>query len=187
MEGPRGAAGGFRVNEFGERESRIFVVRPEYIEGTAVRGWLMLAQGCTSPLVILESEDRDSRNRRALLPNLARGTVEILAALSRLRSAGRGLIAGGDHPGWCAQQEREGEPHRSRELVASLPHSGSTVSARLIHGRHHTTNLPSTFIDLNDCDEVLAWPPITAGQHDALVDELSALLDFRATFAELAA
>lgn len=187
MEEPRGIVSGFRVNVFGELESRAFVVEPEGIEGTTVRGWLMLATGTTHPLVVLEAEDRDSRNRRALLPDLARGMVEILTALSRLRSADPKPAAGCNHPGWCALQEATGEPHRSRELEASVRRSDGTVSVRLVHGRHHGTSLPSTFVDLHDCDQSLGWPPLTPRQHDTLIYSMAALLNQQHSMAAIAA
>jgi hypothetical protein len=187
MEEPRGIFSGFRVNMFGELESRAFVVEPEDIEGTTVRGWLMLATGTTHSLVILEAEDRDSRNRRALLPDLARGMGEILMTLSRLRSASPKPTASSNHPGWCSLQEATGEPHRSRELHASVPRSDGTASARLVHGRHHGASLPCTFIDLHDGDQSLGWPPITPRQHDALIFNLAALLDQQHSMAAIAA
>lgn len=176
MEGSESLAGEYRINVFGERETDPFVVDPEDAEGTTVRGWLLVPTGSARPLVMLEAEDRDSRNRRALLPELARGMVDVLATLSRQHSAGHRPFAGHTHPGWCARQEGRGEPHRSRELTASVPRSDGTISARLVHGRRHVTDLPSTFIDIGHCDETLAWPPIGFTQHEALIRALATLL-----------
>lgn len=175
MAGTKALLRDFRLNRFGERESRAFVVTPEDIEGATVRGWISATADFSCPLVILEVEDRHSRSRRALVPKLARGMVEILTSLSQLRVAGHRSIDGPGHPGWCAQQEWAGGPHRSGDLVADC--SDSTVSARLVHGQHHTTDLPTTFITLTECYQVLEWPPISAAQHDALIGELAALLE----------
>lgn len=164
---------GWGPNEFGEIESQIFVVEPDDAEGTTVRAWLLLLAGGSQPLVMLEAEDRSSRNRRALLPDLARGMVEVLAALSRLRTADPGH----QHPGWCAQLENASEPHRSHELVASIPSDGEVARARLVHGERHLTRHPATFIEIDTIDQTLAWPPLTSAQHDALIGKLTLLLD----------
>jgi hypothetical protein len=169
-------SGKFHTNADGELVTSGFVVEPAGIEGTTVRGWLMLPSGATTPLVMLETEDRDSRNRHALLPDLAHELAEILTMLTRMRNGALRSSADSAHPGWCEEEEGVDAPHRSRELTAGVPLNDDTVSARLALGRHHDTDQPSTFIEIKSCDRTFEWAPITQAQHDALRGQLTMIL-----------